>query len=135
MIVVLDTNVVVSALLKPGGVCGQILAALAKGRFAACVCNDILLEYAGVLNRPHLKIESADAAYVMELFLEVALNVAGGAELAGLPDPDDEVFLATASAGAVDYLVSGNLRHFPAQLCRGVRVISPAEFLKLLRAG
>ena len=37
MIVVLDTNVIVSALITPGGVCGRILAALAKGHFAACV--------------------------------------------------------------------------------------------------
>ena len=50
-----------------------------------------------------------------------------------LPDPDDEPFLEVAGAGRAECLDTGNSAHFPAKLCRGVKVLSPAEFLTFYR--
>jgi len=46
-----------------------------------------------------------------------------------LPDPDDEPFLEIALAGNAACLVTGNQSHFPAELCQGLKVLSPNEFL------
>ena len=47
--------------------------------------------------------------------------------------PDDEVFLAVPIASRAEYLVTGNLRHYPAKNRQGVKVVSPAKFLELYR--
>jgi len=47
-----------------------------------------------------------------------------------LPDPDGEPFLEIAISGRADYLATGNASHFPSQSCQGVKVLSPANFLK-----
>jgi uncharacterized protein len=133
MIVVLDTNVLVSGLITPHGVCGAILDALAAGAFDAAVCPGVLDEYAEVLHRPHLKIPMEKGAALLSSMGRMGVMVADSSEKFGLPDPDDAIFLAAALAGRADYLVTGNLRHFPQALCRGVTVMSPADFLKLLR--
>jgi predicted nucleic acid-binding protein len=49
----------------------------------------------------------------------------------GLPDPEDEPFLAVALAGAADCLVTGNLADYPEEKRRGCAVVSPAEFMRM----
>ena len=51
----------------------------------------------------------------------------------GLPDPDDEPFLAVALAGQARYLVTGNLRHYPEARRHSIRVLTPAQFIQLYR--
>ena len=50
-----------------------------------------------------------------------------------LPDPDDEPFLEVAFAGDIEHLVTGNHAHFLSDLCRGVKILSPSDFLKHYR--
>lgn len=52
---------------------------------------------------------------------------------AGLPDKSDEPFLEIALAGGAEYLITINVRHYPEDCCRGVRVVSPVEFVELYR--
>ena len=46
-----------------------------------------------------------------------------------LSDPDDEPFLEVAAAAMAEFLVTGNLKHFPRDRRQGVRVVLPREFL------
>jgi predicted nucleic acid-binding protein len=48
---------------------------------------------------------------------------------AALPDPGDMKFLECATAGLADCVVTGNRRHFPRKACRGVSVVTPAQFV------
>ena len=129
---VLDTNVVVSGAMTPHGTCRQLVDLLAQYRIEVCVDGRIMAEYDEVLHRPELKIEPAEAAVVLKLIDGAALHVACGPLAADLPDPDDLPFLEVAfEADAV--LVTGNKRHFPKRERQGVRVLSPREFLDLLR--
>jgi hypothetical protein len=48
-----------------------------------------------------------------------------------LPDQDDEPFLAVALAGAVDFLVTGNLPDYPPAKCQACAVVSPAAFMAI----
>ena len=50
-----------------------------------------------------------------------------------LPDLDDEPFLETAIAGKAQSLVTGNLKHYPANKREGMSVLSPEEFLEVYR--
>ncbi|MBF0610434.1 MAG: putative toxin-antitoxin system toxin component, PIN family [Magnetococcales bacterium] len=46
-----------------------------------------------------------------------------------MPDPKDEIYLATAMAGQADAIITGNLKHFPPLLCGPVRILSPRQYL------
>ena len=132
MKVVLDTNVIVSAAITTYGTCGQIVDLLADGVFNICADDRILNEYETVLHRPELRIIPEEAAIVLELVHSVAELAAAAPLAVTLPDPKDMPFLEVATT-AKAILVTGNLRHFPKRACDGVTVVSPREFLDLLR--
>ena len=132
MRVVLDTNVMVSGALTTHGTCARILDLLNEGTFEICADDRILDEYESVLRRPELRIAAEDATPLMELARRVALPVAAVPLAAELPAPDDRPFLEVAAAGGA-LLVTGNLWHYPHRARAGVTVMSPADFLKLIR--
>jgi len=132
MKIVLDTNVIVSAILTAQGVCAQILDMLTEGVFGIYVDDRILAEYDSVLRRPQLHLILDDAAEVMEWIRSVAEPVGAVPLAAELPDAGDMPFLeVAASAGTI--LVTGNTRHYPKRWRVGVTVLTPREFLELLR--
>ncbi len=130
MRIVLDTNVLVSGLLNPGGAPGRVVDLILGGRHHVLYDDRLIAEYLDVLTRPHLKISDALAKAVVGYF-----RLAGERVTAiplpedALPDPDDLPFLEVAISGEADVLVTGNTRHFPPPKRRGVRVESPAVFL------
>ena len=129
MRVVVDTNVLVSGLLTPFGAPGVIVSFIVGGRLQLCYDARILAEYDAVLRRPSFGFEADDVAFLLaqiraqgELVVPVPLSVR-------LPHTDDEPFLEVAEAAMVEFLVTGNLRHFPVNGRKGTRVVSPREFL------
>jgi uncharacterized protein len=131
MRVVVDTNVVVSALLKRGSVPDR---ALACAWASATVLYDtrIAAEYRDVLMRP--KLGGIDRAHV-EAFLATLL--ARGHDLGAVTpwdgpmgDADDRIFVEVALAGHADAIVTGNLRDYPNDL--GFEVLPPATLLARL---
>lgn len=129
---VLDTNVLVSGILSPHGPPGRILALVLSGELAATYDARILSEYLEVLSRPEFGFSGSHVEAVLTSIQEDGTPVTGRPLPVGLPDPSDEPFLEVAIAAAVG-LVTGNLRHFPSRLRAGVRVVSPREFLEMLR--
>ena len=132
MRIVLDTNVLVAALLSPLGTCARLLDLVLDGAIAICADNRILQEYEDVLHRKELALPVAAVRAVLDFLRESAEPIAARPLATTLPDPDDLPFLEVA-ATAEAVLVTGNLRHFPKKACRAVRVIGPAECLELLR--
>jgi putative PIN family toxin of toxin-antitoxin system len=129
---VIDTNVIVSALLKWNSVPGVVLQAVFNG-FVVPVYNDeILNEYRNVLNRPKFgfsseliseTISQIESLGVMENALETVAEA--------MPDPKDIVFYSIAlSHGktAETHLVTGNVKHFPANPI----VVTPRQMLDIL---
>jgi uncharacterized protein len=131
---VLDTNIVVSAAMTASGVCDHVLRAAFRGEFRLCVTARIQEEYSEVLRRPALKLPADVVAGILE-FTGSSDRYMDDLTPLNLPDPDDEIFLAAAIAAQADFLVTGNLRHFPRELRRGVEVVSPREFLQRLDQG
>lgn len=129
---VIDTNVIVSALLKWNSVPGVVLQAVFNG-FVVPVYNDeILNEYRNVLNRPKFgfsseliseTISQIESLGVMENALETVAEA--------IPDPKDIVFYSIAlSHGktAEKHLITGNVKHFPANPI----VVTPRQMLDIL---
>ena len=109
----LDTNVLVSGILSPNGPPAAALRALLTERVTLCFDERIVSEYREVLTRSKF---SFDRELVEELvgFLEASGSPTLAAPLAvTLPDPWDQMFIEVAVAGEADFLVTGNLKHFP----------------------
>lgn len=135
MKIVLDTNVLVSGILSPNGPPAAVLRALLTERVTLCFDERIVSEYRDVLTRTRF---SFDRNLVEELigFLEAAGSPTLAAPLAvTLPDPWDQMFIDVAVASEADFLVTGNLKHFPETARAGVHVTSPREFLEVLLTG
>lgn len=133
MKVVLDTNVVVSGLLSPFGPPGEIIRMAASGGIELCYDARILSEYQNVLVREKFHFDRAQVKDLLEQ-IKVCGYVTTGKLLAKrLPDPDDESFLEVALGGKALYLITGNLKHYPAKKREGMRVVTPAEFLEIYR--
>jgi len=129
MKVVLDTNVLVAGLLSPFGPPAQVLQLLLSGKVRLCYDGRVLAEYRQVLARPAFGFEAKLTEAVVE-YLEHAGELAAVTPWPlELPDPDDAAFLEVAAGGQADYLITGNLRHFPSRKRRGVKVVTPAQFL------
>jgi putative PIN family toxin of toxin-antitoxin system len=131
---VLDTNVLVSALISPGGPSAALLLELRAGAFELVVSPTLLAELGDVLGRPKFRpyVTEAEAAAYVELVRREG-TIYEDPPPAGEPlsaDPDDEYLLALAGAAAVDVLVSGDSHLLDL---RGVvPVMTPAEFLVAL---
>src|SRR5580658_5539762 len=96
--VVLDTNVVVSALISPFGNPAQVLLAALDGRIVPCFSNDVLAEYSEFLARPKFAIPARTVTRLIASLRAQGVLCAPRQKSPGLPDSDDEIFLACALA-------------------------------------
>ena len=127
---VIDTNVLVSAALKPESLQRAIflLAITKPARFY--VSAPILEEYAEVLSRPELGIRKGLRQQLLQLVKNHTHMVSPSRRLEVTKDPDDNIFLECADAARADYLITGNQKHFPA-FWKSTKVITSREFIQL----
>lgn len=128
MRVVLDTNILISACLKPGGLEARTVALACQGAFTVCVSVAVMAEYSDVLGRPKFSDVSEEAQRLLEKIRSCALAVAAGPDLTVAADEDDNRLLECAVGCGASYLVTGNLRHFPTQW-DSVRIVNARQFL------
>lgn len=134
MRIVLDTNVLVSGLLQPHGPSGAIVRLAAGGELTLCLDARILSEYDDVLGRPKFRFDPDRIRRILHQFKSAGIRVTPLPLAVPLPDRDDEAFLEVALAGDAEYLITGNLKHYPPEARAGAAVVSPREFLDVLRA-
>ena len=128
---VIDTNVVISAALKPEGLQRTTLILAITKPARLYVSQPILAEYADVLSRPELKIRKGLRRQLLQLIRNRSNLVVPSRRLEVSSDPDDNRFLECADAASADYLVTGNLRHFP-RFWKKTKIITPREFIGLV---
>jgi putative PIN family toxin of toxin-antitoxin system len=127
---VIDTNVLVSAALKPESL-QRTTVLLAITRPARLyVSEPILDEYADVLSRPELSIRKRLRLQLLQLIRNNAHMASPSRRLDVCGDPDDNVFLECADKAGADYLITGNQRHFPA-FWKKTKIITSREFITL----
>jgi len=133
MNIVLDTNVLVAGLLSPFGPCGQIVRMVSSGEQVLSFDARILAEYEEVLARPKFKFDKDKIATLLDHIEHRGVMVASAPLSRSLPDIDDEAFLEVAIAAQAICIVTGNQIHFPSDLCQGVKIFSPADFLSFYK--
>jgi putative PIN family toxin of toxin-antitoxin system len=128
--VVIDTNVLVSALLQPKGLPAAVLILALSGQVELCVSEAVLAEYGEVIRRPHLKRDPAVVERTMQAIRKLGHWVKPAAvHIDACGDPGDNIFVERAQAGSADCLVTGNKRHFPDRW-KKTEVISVRELLE-----
>ncbi len=130
--VVLDTNVVVSALISPFGNEALVVAAIQNGRVTPCVSGEMLTEYAEVLARPKFSFGRNEIKGLIGLLQSKGLFFEPKPVSGASPDPSDDIFIACALAADAAFLVTGNKRHFPSDSCGETKVVSSRELLESL---
>lgn len=129
---VLDTNVIVSALLTshPDSPTATLLNMVMDGVIIPVFNDEILTEYKEVLSRKKFGFTSDQIHHVISAFA-TGINLKRTHSDEIFPDPDDAVFYEVALSKEDAYLVTGNLKHFP----RVSKVVSPTEMLEIIYLG
>jgi putative PIN family toxin of toxin-antitoxin system len=128
---VIDTNIVVSAALKPDGLQRTVLLLAITKPARFYVTDAILAEYREVLGRPELKIRKGLRQQLLQLIRSHSHLVKASRPLRETGDPDDNKFLECADAARADYLVTGNQRHFP-EFWKKTKVITSRDFIGIV---
>ena len=128
MKIVLDTNIIVSAFLKPRSNAARILRLILQGNLSIAVNEYILAEYYEVLARPKFGLNVDKVNIVLEFIRKRGIKAPTLAESFSLPDRSDVPFLEAALATGADAVITGNKKHFPSKSCKGQKVITPREF-------
>lgn len=137
--VVLDLNVIISALITPTGSPARVWTAWTVGEeFVLVLSEGMLLELAGKLSSPRIArrydIRPDDALAINALLWTGSsmVTVQDQDVVAVTGDPEDDLVLATAHLGEAAYLVTGDRRLLALAQYERVMIISPREFLGVL---
>ena len=129
--VVIDTNILVSALLQPEGLPAAVLMLALSGEVQLCVSNAVFAEYDEVIRRPHLKRPPDVIEDTLRSIRKLGHWVKPAIRVEACTDADDNGFLECAQAAEADYLVTGNQRHFPDRWNK-TKVVGARELFELL---
>jgi len=127
---VIDTNVLVSAAIKPAGLQRTVFLIAISKPARLYVSHPILKEYSEALARPELRIRKRLRLQLLQLIQNHGHTVVPTRQLEATTDPADNIFLECADAARADYLVTGNQKHFP-RFWKKTKVVTPREFVSL----
>lgn len=132
--VVYDTNVIVSAALKPGSLPASLVAFAMAREVRLFLSPEILGEYDSVLKRPKFRLDPKAVESFLRDLRKAAIRVRPSHKVSRAPDELDNRFLECSLEARADYLVTGNKKHFPFSEFEGTKIVSPAEFAQLVNA-
>ena len=132
--VVLDTNVVVSALLTPRGLEDQVLRLALAGRLLLCVSPEVLAEYGRVLSSPKFKFQPEEVATALRQLEEAGSLFHPARTLRISAHEPDNRFYECADAAQAAFLITGNLKHFKKDY-RATKVVNARKLIDLLATG
>lgn len=129
--IVLDTNVLVSALLKDKSLPAFILAFARQKRMVLCLSREIFAEYKAVLEREKSRSIRKEVRPLLASLKKEALWIKPNVTIETIvDDPEDNKFLECAQQAQAEYLITGNTKHFPIKEFRGTKIVSPREFIE-----
>ncbi len=134
MRLVIDTNILVSALLAGTSLPAHLIVLWREGRFDLLTSAEQLDELMRVTRYPKIRERLAPslAGRLINELREIAVVVDKLPTVTVCPDPDDNYLLAMAAAGAADFLVTGDRRHLLGiKRYAGARIITARDFLAL----
>ena len=128
---VIDTNVLVSAMLKWNSVPGNIMELVFSGTIVPLLNEQIVKEYRDVLSRPKFHFTEKIIGNVINEIDRLGLYLDAETTNVIFPDPKDTVFyeIVMEKRKTEDaYLVTGNIKHFPSEPF----IVTPREMMTMI---
>jgi putative PIN family toxin of toxin-antitoxin system len=133
---VVDTNILVRAVIRPQGTVGPVLLRLRQGEYTLLYARSLLEELIDVLNRPRIRdkyrLTGGDIQTVLGLILLRGEEVTPLERITACRDPKDDKFLEVAVAGQADAIVSGDQDLLVLHPYAGIPIVTPRAFLRML---
>jgi len=135
--IILDTNVLLSALLSPVGPPAQLLGAWERRKFIVVACEDLIAELRDVTSRPFfqarlrvstIELLAAGLRDLSEFCADLPQEVAA-------PDAKDSFLLALAEASHADFLVTGDKELLALKHHGPTQIIAPIAMIQILKSG
>jgi putative PIN family toxin of toxin-antitoxin system len=128
MKVVLDTNVIVSAMINPYGVPASIVSLVLDEKVELCYDSRILIEYRDVLSRPKFSFSQIEINGFLEYIKEIGTCYLPARTALKLKDPEDLPFVEVAVVAGADFLITGNIGHYPKRI-KTTKIVLPKDFV------
>jgi uncharacterized protein len=136
MRLILDTNILVSALLSPLGPPAKLLDAWERKTFTLVACDLLIAEFRDVVARPffraRLRPSAAELLAVGLRDFSIYFRNLPSGPIA--PDPKDSYLLAMAEAGQADFLVTGDKEILSLKRHKSTRIVTPAVMIEALKS-
>lgn len=136
MRVILDTNILLSALLTPLGAPAKLLDAWERKTITLVACDALIEEFREVAGRPFFRARLRTS--VAELlaaglrdFSSYCRDLPSGP---AAPDPKDSYLLALAEASHAEFLVTGDKELLGLRQHKSTRIVTPAAMIDILKA-
>jgi uncharacterized protein len=130
VIIVVDTNILISSFLKPFSDTAKILRMILENKLRIAIDLRILIEYEEVLKRQEFMFDKNKIKLVIIFLRKNGIFINALPLENSLPDKDDNPFLEVAVSAKADYLITGNVKHFPQKFCKNISIVTPDQFLK-----
>ncbi len=130
---VIDTNVLVSAVLRFSSVPGAVAKEMLVGRIIPLLNDEILAEYREVLSRKKFKFDPKAIEVLIEGIVERGIFIDATPTDELMIDPKDAVFYEVVMEARQEtdaYLVTGNIKHFPVKHF----IVTPREMMEILES-
>lgn len=136
MRIILDTNVIVAGLRSRRGASNHLLQLVAQREVTVAASTALILEYEDVLQRPGM-VPGLDYRGIAD-FLDDFCSITLEAHIyfrwrPFLPDPKDDLVIECALAAGASHIVTHNLRDFHGLAPFGISVMTPIDFLRIIR--
>lgn len=128
---VIDTNVLVSAMLKWNSIPGNVLELTLDGPIIPLLNKEIVKEYHDVLARPKFHLTEELIKDVLQGLESRGISIDADPLDADLPDPKDRVFYEVVMEAQNEenaYLITGNIKHFPSKPF----IVTPRQMLEIV---
>lgn len=127
---VIDTNVLVSAQIskQPKSATVKVVSSMLNGHIMPVFNEEILAEYTEVLHRPKFHLSDNDINYMLDYIRHYGIHSDRIPYAGDMPDEKDRPFFEVSLSIDDSFLVTGNLKHFPAT----PKVISPADMVAII---
>ncbi len=129
---IIDTNVIVSALISRNGIPAKIIDNLVlDDKVNWCISNNVLQEYLEVLNRnkfQKIKDFSRNTEIILSYLDEFGLEFEPQEKIEIIKDLSDNKFLELAVIAEVDFIITGNTNDFTFDEFRGIKIVTPTQY-------
>lgn len=129
--IVLDTNIVVSALIGDSHPAEILRDIVFENKVVVAISQEVCEEYFAVINREKFRRYEnfvVNVQIVLQRLVDLAVNYSPIEKFHTLRDQSDNKFLDLAAAAEADYLITGNIKDFKISDIGKLKIVSPKEF-------